>query len=136
MVRIENRILSPTAINTYLSCPRKFYLRYIKKLRTKPSIYLIRGQIVHKTLQLFHRDHPQISPEMPLKKIREELLGIFNDQWEKAIERLNSLGLSREQIEFYHDDSEVMLLNFSHWFYKNDMPSPDLTETRIFSRNL
>ena len=75
-------------------------------------------------------------PGMPLGKIREELLGIFNDQWEKAIERLNSLGLSREQIEFYHDDSELMLLNFSHWFYKNEMPSPDLTEARIFSRNL
>jgi len=119
-----------------MSCPHKFYLRYIKKLRTKPSIHLIRGQIVHKTLQLFHRDHPGIPPEMPLGKIREELLGIFNDQWEKARERLSSLGLSREQIEFYHDDSELMLLNFSHWFYKNEMPSPDLTEARIFSRNL
>ena len=36
VIRIANRILSPTDINTYLSCPRKFYLRYIKKLPTKP----------------------------------------------------------------------------------------------------
>ena len=61
VVRIEDRILSPTAINTYLSCPRKFYLRYIKKLRTRPSIHLIRGQIVHQTLHQFHKNHPQIS---------------------------------------------------------------------------
>ena len=38
----------------YLSCPRKFYLRYIKRLRTRPSIYLIRGLIVHKTLHEFN----------------------------------------------------------------------------------
>ena len=136
MVRIENRILSPTAINTYLSCPRKFYLRYIKKLRTKPSIYLIRGQIVHQTICRFHGNHPRIATGMPLGKIRQELLGIFNDLWEKADYQLNALGLSFEQIEFYHDESELMLLNFSHWFYKHEMPIPDLSEARIFSNNL
>ena len=136
MVRIEKRILSPTAINTYLSCPRKFYLRYIKRLRTRPSIYLIRGQIVHKTICQFHRSHPRIETGMPLGKIRDELLGIFNELWEKADYQLNSLGLSKEQIEFYHDDSELMLFNFSHWFYKNEMPTPDLSEARILSRNL
>ena len=29
-----------------------------------------------------------------------------------------------------------MLLNFSHWFYKNNMPSPDLSETKIVSKTL
>ena len=29
----KKRWLSPTAINTYLRCPRKFFLRYIKKLK-------------------------------------------------------------------------------------------------------
>jgi hypothetical protein len=29
-----------------------------------------------------------------------------------------------------------MLLNFSHWFCKNDMAVPDLTEARILSDNL
>lgn len=54
VIRIERRVLSPTAINTYLSCPRKYYLRYIKKRRTKPSIHLIRGSLVHKTIHAFH----------------------------------------------------------------------------------
>ena len=136
MVKIGNRILSPTAINTYLTCPRKFYLRYIKRLRTRPSIYLIRGQIVHKTICQFHRNDPRIETGMPLGKIRYELLGIFKELWEKADYQLNSLGLCKEQIDFYHDDSELMLLNFSHWFYKNKMPTPDLCEARILSRNL
>jgi len=29
-----------------------------------------------------------------------------------------------------------MLLNFSHWFFKNNMRAPDLTEARILSQNL
>jgi len=136
VVRIENRILSPTAINTYLACPRKFYLRYIKRLKTKPSIHLLRGLIVHKTLHEFHNKHPGKSHNNSLAKIRCELLSIFNERWNKAENTLNSLNLTNEQIEFYHDDSEVMLLNFSHWFYKNDMPAPELTEARIMSQNL
>ena len=48
MDNIPERILSPTSINTYLNCPRKFYLRYIQRLKSRPTIHLIRGQIVHR----------------------------------------------------------------------------------------
>jgi CRISPR/Cas system-associated exonuclease Cas4 (RecB family) len=44
---------SPTSINTYLRCPRKYYLRYIKGLKSKPSIHLIRGKAVHETIAQF-----------------------------------------------------------------------------------
>jgi len=136
VMRIKTRILSPTAINTYLSCPRKFYLRYIKKLRTRPSIHLIRGRIVHQVLEQFHKNYPRISTEVPLRKVREELLSIFEKEWEKADGSLHSLGLTERQIEFYYEDSQLMLLNFSQWFYKNGMQSPELSEAKIFSKNL
>lgn len=136
VVRIEKRILSPTAINTYLSCPRKFYLRYIKKLKTRPSIHLIRGQIVHKTIERFYQNHPGFLYETALKEIRKELVSIFDDLWGKAENSIENLGLSREQVEFYYDESRLMLLNFSHWFYKNNLPAPEASEARIFSRNL
>ena len=133
MVKIRERILSPTAINTYLYCPQKFYLRYLKKLASRPSIHLIRGQIVHQTLHKFHKNNPQISKATPIGAIRKELLSLFNELWDDAKSRINNLGLSSRQIEFYHDDSELMLFNYSHWFLKNGMPSPDLTEAKIFS---
>jgi ATP-dependent exoDNAse (exonuclease V) beta subunit len=137
VVKIKKRTLSPTAINTYLACPKKFYLRYIKKLKTRPSIHLIRGQIVHKTtLHEFHKNHPSIQSRDPPGQIHHALLKLFNNYWQTAGDSLNNLGISKEQLDFYHDDSEVMLLNFSHWFCKNDMPLPDLTEARILSDNL
>ena len=136
MVRIEQRILSPTAINTYLSCPHKFYLRYIKRLPTKPSIHLIRGLVVHDTLYQFHRDNPEIPKQIPIGELRRKLLEIFNVRWEKAKPQMNSLGLSEEEIRYYHDDSELMLFNFSHWLLKHQMPSPESCEARIMSKNL
>lgn len=136
MVKIADRILSPTAINTYLYCPRKFYLRYIKKLRTNPSIHLIRGQIVHQALHQFHKNHPQIPKATPIGKIRTDLLNMFNKLWDNAKSRLEALNLTPEQIEFYRNDSELMIFNYSHWFYKHGLPSPDMTESRFFSNNL
>lgn len=136
VVRIKKRILSPTAINTYLACPHKFYLRYIKKLRTRPSIHLIRGQIVHKTLHEFHKNHPPVQHATNIGQIRQELLRLFNHHWQTAENRLNNLGLTKEQLDYFHDDSEIMLMNFSHWFCKHDMPIPALAEARILSRNL
>lgn len=136
VVKIADRILSPTAINTYLYCPRKFYLRYIKKLRTRPSIHLIKGQIVHQTLHQFNKNNPQIPTTTPIGKIRTDLLNIFNKLWENAKGRLDALNLTPEQIDFYRNDSERMIFNYSHWFYKHGYPSPDMTEARFFSKNL
>lgn len=136
MIRIERRILSPTAINTYLACPRKFYLRYIKKLRSRPSIHLIRGMIVHNTLHEFNKNQPRIFKGLPLKMTSYELLLKFNDQWGKAIDSLNSLGLTQEELRSYYEDSKEMILNFCNWFYKEDGKPADFSEVRLFSKNL
>ena len=136
MVKIEKRILSPTAINTYLSCPRKYYLRYIKRLKTKPSIHLLRGSIVHKAIHEFHKNQPRIFHELPQGMVSHELLSKFNQQWEKAEEQLNALELADEQIEFYYEDSRQMILNFWRWFCKRDVTPADRSEVRLFSKNL
>ena len=73
---------------------------------------------------------------MPLPKIRQELFGIFNQQWENAEGSLKSLGLSDGELEFYRDDSMLMLLNFSHWLHKKGVPAVDSSENRIWSKNL
>jgi len=53
------KFLSPTSINTYLRCPRKYYLKYIKGLKEKPSIHLIRGKAVHDAIAKFHKSETQ-----------------------------------------------------------------------------
>lgn len=133
MVRIERRILSPTAINTYLSCPRKYYLRYIKRLRTKPSIHLIRGNVIHKTIQTFHRECAR-GPPSSETEIGESLLKTFNQLWQESKQDIDPLGLPQSEIDAFHDDSERMLLNFANWAARQETsPLVNDSEVRIFS---
>jgi len=132
---IENRILSPTAINTYLFCPQKFYFRYIQKLKTKPSIHLVRGQIVHQTIYRFHRKPAARGASIQAEKAKNDLLGIFDQEWEKATNTIESLPLTLPEIAFYHDESEHMLRNFAQWYSQNRM-LPSSSETKMLSWNL
>lgn len=137
MIKIERRILSPTAINTYLACPRKYYLRYIRKLPAKPSIHLIRGSIVHKTLHEFHMNYIRGPPSTDAKVIRKDLISIFQRQWQKEKTSLDALGLSKEHLGDYYLDSADMLSNYAHWFANQRAPPVvNSTELKIFSDNL
>jgi len=106
------------------------------RLRTRPSIHLIRGLIVHKTIHEFHKKHPKTLSGIPLEKICRELLNIFNEKWGNAETSLNSLDLSNDQLDFFHHDSELMLLNFGQWLFTNGQSSADQSEARIWSGNL
>jgi len=117
----------------YLSCPRKFYLRYIKKQKTKPSIHLIRGQIVHQVLHQFHKDRKQLLLGKSPESVQQELLNQFEHLWKNAAYRLNALELSDEELGFYYGDSRQMLSHYADWFCKNNMALPDLMEAKIFS---
>ena len=51
---MASRLESPSSINTFRQCKRKYYYQYIEKLPTKGSIHLVRGNIVHSTLEDFY----------------------------------------------------------------------------------
>ena len=136
MIKIVLNYLSPTAINTYLSCPRKFFLRYIRKLKTKPSIYLVRGSIVHRVIERFHRESGSHAFESSAHKTVIRLLEIFEEQWKNAAFRLESLDLSSQEIQDYHDESRIMVINFGCWIHKSKPSPPARVEIRLFSKKL
>lgn len=52
-------MLSPTSINTYVQCPRSYYLKYIKKMPQPVSKHMKRGTIVHEIIEdLFKKKGP------------------------------------------------------------------------------
>ena len=136
MIRITLKYLSPTAINTYLSCPRKYFLRYIKKLKTKPSIYLIRGSIIHKVIETFNQSAGPEARSLTDTEIILRLLKLFEREWNRAASRLEALDLSDEELKAFHDESQIMLVNYGYWFHRHNAPLPLSTETRFYSRNL
>ena len=93
--------LSPSAINSYYKCPREYYYTYIGKLKTKPSIHLVKGSIVHKTLEDF------------FKVYSEDLTTHMDMCFMKALEisdkNLKNLGLSEEEEKKHLIDCKSMV---------------------------
>lgn len=74
---------------------------------------------------------------MDPKAIRKELTSIFQHQWQKEKNSLDSLGLSKELLGDFYLDSTDMLSNYAHWFASQRAPPvADSTELKIFSNNL
>ena len=111
-----SRVQSPSSINTFLSCPRQYFYRYIKKRPSRPSIHLIRGKLVHSVLEDFYDLDPEkltASFDMEIKMI---LLENLKKRWKDRGKQLIRLGLSKEKLEMYLNESGVMLANFVDLF--------------------
>lgn len=126
------RIQSPSSINTYNQCPRKYYYQYVLKLETLPSIHLIRGSVTHSVLEDFFKINvAHLSPdnfEYELHIITQDL---FHQEWEKAQKELQQLKLLPVQFQFYFDETKMMLQYWVNKFIKklrNEMKSYSLGE--------
>jgi CRISPR/Cas system-associated exonuclease Cas4 (RecB family) len=49
--------LSPTAVNAYYGCPRRFFYHYIEKIKVKPNIHLLKGIVVHSVMESFYNKY-------------------------------------------------------------------------------
>ena len=107
-----SRIQSPSSINTFKQCPRKYYYQYIQRLPTTTSIHLIRGGIVHSTLEDFFS--LDVTPALKdLFSLKTVLIEFFKNNWNAKQKELSRLGLAEEALKFYHDES-ISMLEF--WF--------------------
>lgn len=124
------RVQSPSSINTFKQCPRKYFYVYIRKLKTLPSIHLVRGRIAHSVLEHFFdlntENLTKENFEPALKKHIQDLLVKF---WKDSINELNRLPLTGDQKIFYFEETMMMLFNWLDQFNKtiNSNPDPDFT---------
>ncbi len=113
------RVESPSSISSFKQCPRKYYYQYIEQLETKPNVHQLRGNIAHGVLeQFFDQDVSRLtldSFELGLMEIMQELL---LREWKKADAKLNTLGLTYAQKQFYFEDTLLMLLNWLNHFVR------------------
>ncbi len=106
------RVQSPSSINTYNQCPRKYYFTYVAKLPTYPNIHTVRGSIVHSVLEDF------FDFEMPEDgKIFGDLLiahalDLFDKHWKDSEEELEKLEISQDERQYYYDDSKTMVIRW------------------------
>jgi len=96
--------LSPTSINTYFECPRKYFYTYIAKIKIKPSIHLVKGMVVHKALEDFFRGYR--------KNLEEHMVKRLENAWKKHYKDLRDLELPAEELETAKEDCLGMVTEY------------------------
>jgi putative RecB family exonuclease len=116
---MAKRLQSPSSINTYKQCPRKYYYIYIKKLKTLPSIHLVRGKISHSVLEDFFKIDENKLPDAGYDQLlRGLLIDFLKQKWSDSIKELEQLDMTEGQRLFYYEETEHMLMNWFNNFHK------------------
>lgn len=114
---MAKRLQSPSSINTFKQCKRKYYYQYIKKLPTSSSIHTVRGNIVHSTLEhFFDIDKTNLSEDTIDRMFTMQLQQEFLKQWQAYNKELQSLEMSNDQLKFYFEESLMMVMNWKKQF--------------------
>ncbi|MBD3362065.1 Dna2/Cas4 domain-containing protein [Candidatus Woesearchaeota archaeon] len=110
---MAKRIQSPSSMNTYKMCPRKYYYAYIKELASLPNIHQVRGSIAHTVLEkFFDQDVSGLTMENFEGSLTVVIQNLLLKEWQDNEEQLAKLGLSDKQRKFYFEETMLMLLNW------------------------
>ncbi len=109
---------SPSSINVYLQCPRKYFYQYKLRMPTSPSIHLVRGSVAHLVLEKMYTILPDVIADnyaSNLEIILKELLKKF---WEEHHEEFAELNMTDQELMQYYRETEAMLLSYLQLYLK------------------
>ena len=117
---MAKRLESPSSINTFKQCKRKYYYQYIEKIPTSSNIHQIRGNIAHSVLEDFYEINVADFNEESYKlKFKESIQKLCFYHWNKSKPKLDELGLSPDQTRFYFEETMLMLMNWINYFIED-----------------
>lgn len=117
---MAKRVESPSSINTFKQCKRKYYYNYIAKLPSVPNIHQVRGNIAHSTLENFYDiDISSFNRENYEEKFRKIIQKLCLHYWNNYKAKLDSLKLKGDQEKFYFEETMLMLMNWTNHFVKD-----------------
>jgi CRISPR/Cas system-associated exonuclease Cas4 (RecB family) len=112
---MAKRVESPSSINTFKQCKRKYYYNYIAKLPTIPNIHQVRGNIAHSTLEYFFDiDVNGVAIDKCRERFQRTVQKLFHQTWNQAQKKLQGLDLSQDQHQFYFEETMLMLMNWTN----------------------
>ncbi|MFC1685766.1 RecB family exonuclease [Nanoarchaeota archaeon] len=90
------RVESPSSINTYNTCPRKYYYNYIERLPTKGNIHTIKGNVVHSVLEtFFDQEIPEnINYDNAGEWFKKQLFSLFAKFWKEKKDLVKEIAIS------------------------------------------
>jgi len=116
---MARRVESPSSINTYNQCPRKYYFNYIMRMPMKGNINMIKGKAVHTVLENFFDQFmpDDLDYENAEQKFNKMLFELFSKTWKENEWELKKVGVNEadaaiainECVDMLHLWSKVFL---------------------------
>jgi len=128
---MPQRMQSPSSINMFKQCPRKYYYRYIEKRPTKPSIHLVRGTVAHSVLEHFFQEPLPHTGAGWKTDVQLHVLKLLERFWQEHQEEFDQLDETPEELHGYKEETKHMLLVWVHQFsnrlecFLDEMPFAD-----------
>lgn len=113
---MANRLESPSSINTYLQCPRKYYFVYFLKMPTSPSIHLVRGNVAHLALEHIYQLLPEVIADNHRVNLQIIIVELLKRFWKEHKDDLDELKMNPQELQAYFDETKMMLLNYINQF--------------------
>ncbi|WP_281778412.1 RecB family exonuclease, partial [Helicobacter suis] len=99
---LEGFSFSATKFNDYLTCPRRFYLKYIKNLTPPSKDQFNMGTFLHKLLKKHYEEHKNT----PVKA--SDLLELAQDEQLNALQRLEFEVAVDKMSAFFEKEKEIL----------------------------
>lgn len=118
--------MSATKINTYagsFGCPRKFFNKYIAKLKQKPSINFPIGNVPHKTLEFCFKHKLHLKTDI-YSDFRQALLKLHDHYWQEYLPEIQKFKPSSEELDAMYQDSRRMIINWLGTYLREDPQDP------------
>jgi len=117
---LAKRLESPSSINTFKQCKRKYYYNYIEKLPTLPNIHQVRGNIAHTVLENFYDiDLGEYNEQNYSVKFKGVIQTLLLHYWKQYNDKLVGLELSPDRERFYFEETLLMLMNWTNQFVED-----------------
>ena len=76
---------SQTAIRSFLSCPRRYFLAHLLRLEADYGPGALFGRLVHDVLREFHKQYPRLC-DYNLEELWENMRKTLSDTWDDKVE--------------------------------------------------
>jgi len=117
-IPMPKRTQSPSSINTYRQCPRRYFYQYIVKLPTTENIHSVKGKIAHSVLEkFFDIDVKHFKEETFKKELSYYMKNLFNAFWVKSLEKFEDIGSNEREMVGAKQEIAEMLANWLQSFF-------------------
>lgn len=96
--------LSPSSINMYRRCPRAFYHVYIEGLKTPGSIHMVKGTVIHDSLDALFEKYTD--------DYDTRLFELIDKNWDKHRKELVELNVTDEELATHKKDANNIVNMF------------------------